>query len=204
MERKRTAILISGRGSNMASLISAAQAEGYPAEIVLVVSNRPHAKGLEVAQAAGITTEIVDHVRYEDRVAFDAALDQVLQAHAIDLVCLAGFLRMLTPKFVEQWRGRMINVHPALLPQFKGLDTHARALAAGVKTHGATVHFVSAEVDSGPIIMQASVPVHVDDTEASLAARVLAQEHRIYPEALRLVAEGRASMDHANASEPAE
>ena len=201
MHKKRTAILISGRGSNMGALISAGQTEDYPAEIVLVVSNRPHASGLAIAQAAGIATKIVDHIAYEDRVAFDAELDEVLRAHGIDLVCLAGFLRMLTPKFVEKWRGRIINVHPALLPQFKGLDTHARALAAGVKTHGATVHFVSAEIDSGPIIMQASVPVHSDDTEEALAARVLAEEHRIYPAALRLVAEGQVSIDGAIPSE---
>ena len=201
MQRKRTAILISGRGSNMAALIEAAKATDYPAEIVLVVANRPHAGGLATAEAAGIATTIVDHAAYEDRVAFDAALDEVLQAHGIDLICLAGFLRMLTPKFVEKWRGRMINVHPALLPQFKGLHTHARALAAGVKTHGATVHFVSAEVDSGPIIMQASVPVHDGDTEESLAARVLTEEHRIYPAALRLLAEEQVSIDGAIASE---
>jgi phosphoribosylglycinamide formyltransferase-1 len=192
MSRKRVAILISGRGSNMAALIKAAETPDYPAEIVLVVSNRRDAGGLATARAAGIGTAVVDHAAYgKDRAAFDAALQEVLAQHDVAIVCLAGFMRILTADFVTQWQGRMINIHPALLPSFKGLDTHARALEAGVKIHGATVHFVVPEMDSGPIIAQGAVAVHDDDSEATLAARVLAVEHRIYPMALRLVAEGR-------------
>ena len=194
MAKKRVAVLISGRGSNMAALIEAAKAEDYPAEIVLVVSNRPDALGLARAREAGIATALVDHRPFgEDREAFDRALDDQLMAHRIDLVCLAGFMRLLTAGFVARWSGRMINIHPALLPQFKGLHTHRRALEAGVKRHGATVHFVGFEMDSGPIIAQDWVPVVEGDTEETLAARVLELEHRIYPQALRLVAEGRAS-----------
>ena len=193
MPKKRIAVLISGRGSNMASLIAAAKDDEYPAEIALVVSNRPEAAGLGHARAQGITTSIVDHAQFgKDREAFERALQDVLTAHRIDLVCLAGFMRLLTPWFVGQWQGRMLNVHPALLPAFKGLHTHERALAEGVKTHGATVHFVSSEMDSGPIIAQAEVPVLPGDTPETLAARVLEAEHRIYPQALRRVAEGRA------------
>ena len=193
MAKKRVAVLISGRGSNMASLIAAAKDDEYPAEIALVVSNRPEAAGLGHARAQGITTSIVDHAQFgKDREAFERALQDVLTAHRIDLVCLAGFMRLLTPWFVGQWQGRMLNIHPALLPAFKGLHTHERALAAGVKTHGATVHFVSPEMDSGPIIAQAEVPVIDGDTPETLAARVLEAEHRIYPQALRQVAEGRA------------
>ena len=158
--KKRVAVLISGRGSNMAALIEAAKAQDYPAEIVLVVSNRPEASGLARARDAGIATAIVDHRPFgEDREAFERALDAQLQAHRIDLVCLAGFMRLLTPWFVRRWSGRMLNIHPALLPQFKGLHTHRRALEAGVKRHGATVHFVVPEMDSGPIVAQESVPV---------------------------------------------
>jgi phosphoribosylglycinamide formyltransferase-1 len=198
MSRTRVAILISGRGSNMAALIEAAQAPDYPAEIVLVVSNRPDAGGLATARAAGIETAVVDHTRYgKDRAAFDAALQQVLAQHDIAIVCLAGFMRLLTAEFVMQWQGRMINIHPALLPAFKGLDTHARALEASVKIHGATVHFVVPEMDSGPIIAQGAVAVHDDDSEATLAARVLAVEHRIYPLALKLLAEGRIEIAHS-------
>jgi phosphoribosylglycinamide formyltransferase 1 len=193
--KKRVAILISGRGSNMAALIEAAKAPDYPAAIVLVVSNRPDAHGLALAGEAGIATAIVDHRPFgEDREAFERALDAQLQAHAIDLVCLAGFMRLLTADFVRRWSGRMLNIHPALLPQFKGLHTHRRALAAAVKRHGATVHFVVPEMDSGPIVAQDSVPVLAGDTEASLAQRVLELEHRLYPLALRLVAEGRATI----------
>jgi phosphoribosylglycinamide formyltransferase-1 len=193
--RKRVAILISGRGSNMVALIEAARAPDYPAEIVLVLSNLPDAGGLSRAREAGIPTAVVDHRPFgEDREAFDRALDACLAEHRIDLVCLAGFMRLLTPDFVRRWSGRMLNIHPALLPQFKGLHTHRRALAAGVKRHGATVHFVVPEMDSGPIIVQESVPVLDGDTEDSLAARVLEAEHRIYPQALRLVAEGRADI----------
>lgn len=189
--RKRAAVLISGRGSNMAALIEAAKQAGYPAEIALVVANRPDASGLGVAEAGGVATGVVDHARYTDREDFEHALHANLDVHGVDIVCLAGFMRLLTPWFVRTWEGRLINIHPALLPAFKGLDTHRRALAAGVKIHGASVHFVVPEVDSGPIIAQAAVPVRDDDTEESLAARVLAAEHRIYPLALRLLAEGR-------------
>jgi phosphoribosylglycinamide formyltransferase-1 len=199
MARKRVAILISGRGSNMTALIEAAKEPAYPAEIVIVISNDPAAEGLKRAAAEGVQTAVVDHKKFgKDREAFERALQTALQAQRIELVCLAGFMRLLTPWFVRQWDGRLINIHPALLPAFKGLDTHARALAAGAKEHGATVHFVVPEMDSGPIITQAAVPVRPDDTEAALAARVLEVEHRIYPEALRQVAEGRVQKDKAS------
>jgi phosphoribosylglycinamide formyltransferase-1 len=195
MTKKRVAVLISGRGSNMTALIEAAKARDYPAEIVLVVSNVADAAGLAYARQQGIATAIIDHRTFgADREAFERALDAQLQAQRIDLVCLAGFMRLLTPWFVTRWSGRLLNIHPALLPQFKGLHTHRRALAAGVARHGATVHFVVPEMDSGPIVLQESVPVVAGDTEDSLAARVLALEHRIYPEALRLVAEGRVTL----------
>ena len=195
MSRKRVACLISGRGSNMAALIEAAKAKHYPAEIVLVVSNVPGAGGLATAAAAGIATATVDHTGFgKDRAAFERALQDVLTQHRIDLVCLAGFMRLLTPWFVAQWPNHMLNIHPALLPAFKGLDTHARALAAGVKLHGATVHFVVPEMDSGPVIAQGAVAVHDGETEAALAARVLTVEHRIYPLALALVAAGRVTV----------
>ena len=192
MARKRVAILISGRGSNMVALIDAAQDPSYPAEIVLVVSNDPAAEGLRSAEAAGIRTAVVDHRKFgKDREAFERALQDALNAERIDLVCLAGFMRLLTPWFVRQWEGRLLNIHPALLPAFKGLDTHARALAAGATEHGATVNFVVPEMDSGPIIVQSSIPVLLSDTKSTLAARVLEVEHRIYPDALRRVAEVR-------------
>jgi phosphoribosylglycinamide formyltransferase 1 len=194
MARKRVAVLISGRGSNMVSLIEAAKAKDYPAEIALVISNRPDAAGLAHARAAGIATEVVDHTRFgKDREAFERALQAVLEQNRIELVCLAGFMRLLTPWFVERWPGRMLNIHPALLPEFKGLHTHERAIEAGAKTHGATVHFVVPEMDSGPIIARAEVPVLATDTPETLAARVLSVEHRIYPEALRQVAEAIAT-----------
>ena len=196
MIRKRVAVLISGRGSNMAALIEAAKAESYPAEIWLVVSNRPDAAGLERARDAGIATTIVDHVSYgNDREAFEQALQAVLEGAGIELVCLAGFMRLLTPWLVERWRGRMVNIHPSLLPAFKGLDTHERAIEAGVRIHGASVHFVVPEMDSGPIIAQAAVPVIEGETADALAARVLAVEHKIYPLALRLLAEGRLELE---------
>ncbi|MCF8478249.1 MAG: phosphoribosylglycinamide formyltransferase [Pseudolabrys sp.] len=192
MSRKRVAVLISGRGSNMAALIEAAKDKSFPAEIVLVASNRPDAGGLATARDAGIAAEAVDHGKFgKDRTAFEQALQAVLTAHRVDLVCLAGFMRLLSPAFVERWQGRMLNIHPALLPAFKGLDTHKRALEAGAKLHGATVHFVVPEMDAGPIVLQGAVTVRADDTEQSLAARVLAIEHRIYPQALKLVAEDR-------------
>jgi phosphoribosylglycinamide formyltransferase 1 len=189
--RKKTAILISGRGSNMAALIEAAKAPEYPAEIALVLSNKAEAGGLAIAAANGIATAVIEHKAFgKDRAAFDAAMQAELDRHDIELVCLAGFMRLLSAGFCEHWSGRMINIHPALLPAFKGLDTHARALEAGVKLHGCTTHFVTPGMDEGPIIGQAAVPVLDDDTEASLATRVLAQEHRLYPEALRLLASG--------------
>jgi phosphoribosylglycinamide formyltransferase-1 len=192
MTRKRVAILISGRGSNMVALIAAAKAPDYPAEIALVISNRTDAAGLVPAQAEKIPTAVVDHKRYgTDREAFERALEAELEAHRIELVCLAGFMRLLSPCLVERWRGRMLNIHPALLPALKGLDTHRRALAAGDKMHGATVHLVVPDVDSGPIVLQEAVPIVAGDTEDTLAARVLEVEHRIYPQALKLLALGR-------------
>ncbi len=197
MSRKRVAVLISGRGSNMAALIEAAKTNDYPAAIALVVSNIPGAGGLATARAAGIATDVVDHIQFgKDREAFERALQAVLEQHRIDIVCLAGFMRLLTPWFVGQWQGRLLNIHPALLPAFKGLDTHKRALQAGAKTHGATVHFVVPEMDAGPIIAQGAVTVRADDTEASLAARVLAVEHKIYPLALSFVAAGRVRVEN--------
>jgi len=191
MTRKRVAILISGRGSNMVALIDAAKAAEYPAEIALVISNVPEAAGLARAREAGIATEVIDHKPFgKNREAFDRQLDAALEAHRIDIVCLAGFLRVLSPWFAQRWNGRLINIHPSLLPAFKGLNTHERAISAGAKEHGATVHFVVPELDSGPIIEQASVPVLPEDTPEQLAARVLEIEHRIYPLALKRVAEG--------------
>jgi phosphoribosylglycinamide formyltransferase-1 len=190
--RKRTAVLVSGGGSNMAALIAAAADPAYPAEIVRVICNRPGAGALARAAAAGIETVIIDHRSYPDRETFDAAVDAALTAAETEIVCLAGFMRLLTPGFVDKWRDRMINIHPSLLPSFKGLHTHARALEAGVTLHGCTVHFVRAEMDMGPIIVQAAVPVAGGDTPDTLAARVLAAEHRIYPQALAAVASGRA------------
>ena len=188
---KRTAILISGRGSNMAALVKAAEAPDFPAEIALVLSNREDAAGLDFAKDHRVPTLVLSHKGYSDRLAFDAALDAHLKAEGIEIVCLAGFMRLLTPWLVERWRNRMINVHPSLLPSFKGLHTHERALEAGVRFHGCTVHFVRAEMDEGPIILQAAVPVEADDTPDVLAARVLAQEHVIYPKGLELLAAGR-------------
>jgi phosphoribosylglycinamide formyltransferase-1 len=192
MDKKRVAVLISGRGSNMMALIEAAKAHDYPAEIALVVSNRPEAQGLARAREQGVATAIVDHMAFgDDRESFERALDGELQAQRIELVCLAGFMRLLTPWFVGRWSGRMLNIHPALLPQLKGLHTHRRALAAGLREHGATVHFVVPTMDSGPIVAQERVPVCAGDSEETLAQRVLAAEHRIYPQALRALAEGR-------------
>jgi phosphoribosylglycinamide formyltransferase-1 len=187
--RKKVAVLISGRGSNMAALIAAAKAQDYPAEIALVVSNLPGVAGLALAREAGAPTAVLDHRPFgKDRAGFERALQSLLDDHRIELICLAGFMRLFTAAFVEQWHGRMLNVHPSLLPSFKGLDPHGQALRAGVKIAGATVHFVTPETDAGPIIAQAAVPVREDDTAETLAARVLAAEHRLYPWALRLVA----------------
>lgn len=191
MHKKRVAILISGRGSNMTALVKAARASGFPARVVLVLSNKADAAGLDFARAEGIPTAVIEHKTFgKDRAAFDAAMQAELEVHKVDLVCLAGFMRLLTPGFCEAWAGRMINVHPALLPAFKGLDTHARALESGVKLHGCTTHFVTPGMDEGPIVLQAAVPVLDSDDEATLAARVLNEEHRIYPLTLKLLAAG--------------
>ncbi|MEA2986828.1 MAG: phosphoribosylglycinamide formyltransferase 1 [Alphaproteobacteria bacterium] len=191
MARKRVAVLISGRGSNMAALVEAAKDSSYPAEIALVVSNRPQAEGIAYARRAGIATTIIDHADYgKNRKAFEQALQAVLEGNGIEIICLAGFMRLLTPWFIDRWQGRMLNIHPALLPKFKGLHTHEQALSAGAKEHGATVHFVTADMDAGPIVCQASVPVQKDDTAETLAARVLTVEHKIYPLALKWLAEG--------------
>ncbi|MGA3138020.1 MAG: phosphoribosylglycinamide formyltransferase [Xanthobacteraceae bacterium] len=200
MVKKRVAILISGRGSNMAALIEAAKVDDYPAEIALVVSNRADAAGLSRARDQGVATALVDHRNFgEDREAFERALDEILRANRIEIVCLAGFMRVLTPWFVGRWSGRLLNIHPALLPHFKGLDTHRRAIASGAKRHGATVHFVVAEIDAGPIIAQEAIDVRDDDTEAALAERVLEVEHRLYPRALREVAAGRTKLTASRA-----
>ncbi len=189
-QRARVAILISGRGSNMAALIEAALAPDFPAVIALVLANKRDAGGLERARQAGIATEIVESREFPGREAFEAAIQQRLRAHRIDLVCLAGFMRILSGPFVESWRGRLINIHPSLLPELRGLHTHERALAAGLKEHGCTVHFVEPELDAGPIIAQARVPVLPGDDADTLAARVLSEEHKLYPRALAQVAAG--------------
>jgi len=181
---KRIVILISGRGSNMQAMLKVAAAERWPAQIAAVISNQPNAAGLDVARAAGIATSAINHRDYPDRELFDAALAELIDQHSPDLIVLAGFMRILTPGFVNKYFGRLINIHPSLLPSFPGLHSHQQAIDAGVKVHGATVHFVTAELDHGPIIAQAVVPVLDDDTEDTLAARVLEQEHRIYPQAV--------------------
>ena len=191
MARLKAAVLISGRGTNLRSLIAACSDSAFPAEICMVISNRPGARGLDHAADAGILTRIVDHTAFATRAEFESELSLALQAAKTDLVCCAGFMRVLTDGFVGQWHDRLINIHPSLLPAFPGLDTHARALAAGVPTAGCTVHFIRADVDAGPIIAQAAVPVLPGDNEAALAARVLEAEHALYPFALRLYAEGR-------------
>jgi formyltetrahydrofolate-dependent phosphoribosylglycinamide formyltransferase len=184
--KRKVGILISGRGSNMAALLRAAAGEAYPAEVVLVLANREDAKGLDVAASAGVATAVVEHRPYgRDRAAHEAALTSQLDAAGVELICLAGYMRLFTPFFIGRWAGRILNIHPSLLPAFPGTDTHARALAAGVKLHGCTVHIVTEGMDEGPILAQAAVPVLAGDTEESLAARVLVQEHLLYPAALR-------------------
>ena len=190
----KVGVLISGRGSNLQALIDAAAERDYPAEIALVISNKADAAGLARAEAAGIATTVIPHRQFADRQAFDAALDRALSDSGVGLVCLAGFMRILTPWFAERWAGRLINIHPSLLPAFKGLDPHAQALAAGVRFSGCTVHFVTPEMDSGPIVVQAAVPVLDGDDEHALADRVLEAEHRCYPLAVRLIAEGRVAI----------
>ncbi len=190
MRRLRTAVLISGRGSNMQSLVADARDPAHPAEIVLVASNDPTCEGLKWARQEGLAVAGVDHRIHASREDFERVLNITLGIHRIELVCLAGFMRLLTPWFVKAWAGRLINIHPALLPSFRGLHTHARALAEGVKIHGCTVHYVVPAMDEGPIIAQAALPVRDDDTPDSLATRVLSLEHKLYPHALRLVAGG--------------
>jgi phosphoribosylglycinamide formyltransferase-1 len=187
---KRIVILISGRGSNMEAIVQACEAEQWGARIAAVISNRPHAKGLQFAAARGIPTAVVDHTQHASREAFDAELARVIDTHQPDVVALAGFMRILTARFVQHYQGRLVNIHPSLLPAFPGLHTHRRALEAGCKLAGATVHLVTPELDHGPIILQAAVPVLPDDTEDSLAERVLAREHIIYPRAVRWMVEG--------------
>lgn len=189
MNKKRVAVLVSGSGSNLQALIDAASHADYPAEIVVVISNIDTAYGLERARQAGIRTEVLRHQTFITREAYDTALHELLGQYNIDIICLAGFMRILTAEFVEKWNGRMLNIHPSLLPAYRGLHTHARALADGATTAGCTVHYVVPELDAGPIIAQAEVPVLADDTEDTVAARVLEQEHRIYPQALRQVCE---------------
>jgi phosphoribosylglycinamide formyltransferase-1 len=191
----KVAVLISGRGSNLQALLDASAAADFPAEIVRVIANVPGAQGLAWAQRAGVAGEIIDNRSFSGRDAFDAALDAAIRAAGAEFVCLAGFMRLLTPGFTRAWENRLVNIHPSLLPSFKGLDTHRQALEAGVRLHGCTVHFVTADLDDGPIIVQAAVPVLDGDDEASLAARVLAAEHRVYPLALRLIGEGRVRVD---------
>lgn len=186
--RRKTGILISGRGSNMQALVKAARDPAFPAEIVVVISNRSSAPGLDFAKAEGIATEVVDHKAHGSREAFDEALDAALKRHGVELVACAGFMRIMTEGFVQRWRNRMINIHPSLLPAYKGLHTHERAIADKVTRHGCSVHFVRGDVDNGPLIAQASVPVLKSDTPETLAARVLDAEHKIYPRALALVA----------------
>ena len=194
--RRRVAILISGRGSNMSALIEAARAPDFPASIAVVVSNKADALGVAKARDAGIPVEIVESRPFgKDRVAFEKALQAVLDQRSIDLVCLAGFMRLFTPEFVQRWHGRMLNIHPSLLPSFPGLDPHGQALRAGVKISGATVHFVTPDTDAGPIVMQGAVAVKDDDTAQTLSERILTIEHRIYPAAVRLVADMRVRIE---------
>jgi len=194
--KRRVAILISGRGSNMAALIEAAKAKDFPAEIAVVISNRAEAGGIDRAKASGIATEIIASKPFgKDRAAFEKVLEEKLARHRVELICLGGFMRLFTADFVRRWYGRMLNIHPSLLPSFPGLDPHGQALKAGVKISGATVHFVIPETDAGPIVMQGAVPVRDDDTAEALSERILSVEHCIYPEALRLLASGRLKLE---------
>jgi len=200
LARLKVGVLISGRGSNLQVLLESCADPAFPAEIALVISNVADAFGLERARQAGIATRIVNHKEYPSREAFDAEMDRALRASGIELVCLAGFMRLLSVGFVESWQGKMVNIHPSLLPSFKGMRTHAQALAAGVKLHGCTVHYVTPALDDGPIIAQGAVPVLAGDTEEMLADRVLAVEHQLYPLALKLIAAGRAGSADPKAS----
>jgi len=203
--KKRVGVLVSGRGSNLQALLDAAADPAFPAEIALVISNIPGVYALERSEKAGVPTLVIPHKGFASREDFDAAMDRALRDAGVDMVCLAGFMRLLTPGFVDGWSGKMLNIHPSLLPSFKGLHTHQRALDAGVKLHGCTVHLVTPDLDDGPILIQAAVPVLPQDDEAALAARVLEQEHMAYPLALQLLAEGKVEIQgdltkiHANA-----
>lgn len=191
MSKLPVGILISGRGSNMAALVEAAEAPDFPARIACVLANRADAKGLEYAAARGIATALVDHKAFDGKPAFEAAMTAALERNGVEFVCLAGFMRLLSPVFIDRWKDRLINIHPSLLPSYKGLHTHERALADGVKLAGCTVHFVRPEMDVGPIVAQAAVPVLSSDTPDSLADRVLTAEHRLYPAVLKLIAGGK-------------
>jgi phosphoribosylglycinamide formyltransferase-1 len=193
--RKRVAILISGRGSNMDALIAACATPGYPAEIATIISNRPDAAGLERARAMGIPAAAIDHKQFKSRAGFEAEMDRALHGAGVDMICSAGFMRLLTADFVERWRDRQLNIHPSLLPSFRGLHAHEQAIAGGVRISGCTVHFMRAEMDTGPIVAQAAVPVLPGDDAETLGARVLAAEHQLYPHALRLVASGEAFVE---------
>ena len=194
--KRRVAILVSGRGSNMAALIDAASAPDFPAEIVTVISNRADAGGLEKADASGIPTSVIESKPFGgDRAGFEAVLQRTLEEKNVELICLGGFMRLFTAEFVQRWYGKMLNIHPSLLPSFPGLDPHGQALHAGVKISGATVHFVIPETDAGPIVMQGAVTVADNDTAETLSARILGIEHRIYPEALRLLASGKVRLE---------
>lgn len=192
MGKLRVGVLISGRGSNMAALVEAARDPGFPAEVCCVIANRPDAKGLDFARRHGIAAVLIDHKSYASKAEFETAVTDALVANGVEFVCLAGFMRIVSPVFIERWHNRLINIHPSLLPSYKGLHTHERALADGVKLAGCTVHFVRAEMDVGPIVAQAAVPVLAGDTPDSLATRILTAEHRLYPVALRLIADGKA------------
>ena len=209
MAKSKVGALISGRGSNLQALIDACQNEDFPAEISLVISNKAGARGLDRAREAGISSEFIDHTLFESREEFERDIDQRLKDAGVKYVCLAGFMRILTPWFVERWRDRLINIHPSLLPSFKGVHTHERALENGVRIHGCTVHFVRPEMDDGPIIGQAAVPVLSSDDAETLGERVLAAEHKLYPVCLKLLVEGKARvtaervrMDKESSSDP--
>jgi phosphoribosylglycinamide formyltransferase 1 len=195
MQKKRVGVLISGNGSNMRALVEAARAPDYPADIVFVGSNKPEAKGLEFAGSQGLANAVVNHKNYPSRETFDAAMNAELQKHHLDFICCAGFMRIMTPVLIAPWAGRMLNIHPSLLPAYPGLHTHERAMADGAKTHGASVHFVTEELDGGPVIAQTAVPVLAGDTADTLAARVLMIEHPLYVKALALVASGQVHMN---------
>lgn len=200
MVKAKVAVLISGRGSNLQSLIDAAAKEDFPAQITLVISNRPKAAGLKRAANAGVRQEVIDHKDFASREDFDTAVTECLKMAEVDYVCLAGFMRILTPEFVTEWRGRLINIHPSLLPAFRGLHVHERMIDAGVKVAGCTVHFVSTEMDAGPIIGQSAIPVLPGETAETLAARILEREHELYPACLKLIAENRARLSGGTVS----